>query len=207
MLSAASSWRFWPASATRTTLAALAAVDHGACRRWRFFTTASSATWAGPILMGLCRFLNVLLGLSIYGGPMPSWGLPLAPVVGVYIAGVTWFARNEARESNQNSLIAAAMVMLAGLLLAPAIPALSCKSPWTRRFRRSRPFFPLRARPFRRLGFAVCAIQRLRSARADGGRAIRLVVLDALASVRRQFWAALAAVDSGTLFWGWLYST
>jgi 4-hydroxybenzoate polyprenyltransferase len=76
--------------------------------------------------MGLCRFLNVLLGLSA----LPQDGgtgraLALALVVGVYIAGVTWFARTEARESSQNALTAAAAVMLAGLLLALALPALA----------------------------------------------------------------------------------
>ena len=46
----------------------------------------------------------------------------LALVVGLYIAGVTWFARTEARESNQSSLTAAAGLMLASLILALAVP-------------------------------------------------------------------------------------
>src|SRR5205807_10342512 len=58
-------------------------------------------TWAGPVVMGLCRTLNVLLGLSVAPGWVGAWGLYLALVVGVYIAGVTWFARTEARTSNR----------------------------------------------------------------------------------------------------------
>jgi len=78
-------------------------------------------TWAGPIAMGLCRFLNVLLGLSL--SEIEGWGVLLALVVGIYIAGVTWFARKEAGDSNPKLLLAAAGVMLAGLLLSLAVPA------------------------------------------------------------------------------------
>jgi 4-hydroxybenzoate polyprenyltransferase len=77
-------------------------------------------TWAGPIAMGSCRFLNVLLGLSL--ADIEGWGVLLALVVGVYIAGVTWFARREAGASNPKQLLAAAGVMLAGLLLSLAVP-------------------------------------------------------------------------------------
>ena len=78
--------------------------------------------WAGPIGMGLCRFLNVMLGLSI-AGPIPAgWGIHLAAVVGLYIAGVTWLARTEARMSQQSALQGAAIVMLASLILALPLP-------------------------------------------------------------------------------------
>jgi 4-hydroxybenzoate polyprenyltransferase len=78
-------------------------------------------TWAGPVGMGTCRFLNVLLGLSVADG-LEWWGVHLALVVGVYIAGVTWFARTEARTSSQMALMAAAGVMLASLGLALILP-------------------------------------------------------------------------------------
>jgi len=81
-------------------------------------------TWAGPLGMGLCRALNVLLGLSAPPEWVGAWGVYLAMVVGIYIVGVTWFARTEARTSNQHSLMAAAGVMLAALLLALALPVL-----------------------------------------------------------------------------------
>jgi 4-hydroxybenzoate polyprenyltransferase len=79
-------------------------------------------TWAGPIAMGSCRFLNVLLGLSLAPAGIEGWGILLALVVGTYIAGVTWFARKEAGASNPTFLLAAAGVTLAGLLLSLAIP-------------------------------------------------------------------------------------
>jgi 4-hydroxybenzoate polyprenyltransferase len=81
-------------------------------------------TWAGPVAMGTCRFLNVLLGVSACGSILWPLGGHLALVVGLYIVGVTWFARTEARVSNQNALRGAAAVMLAGLLLALPLPVL-----------------------------------------------------------------------------------
>jgi 4-hydroxybenzoate polyprenyltransferase len=79
-------------------------------------------TVAGPIGMGACRFLNVLLGLSVAGSVFGLRNFHLAVVVGIYVVGLTWFARTEARTSNQRMLIAAAGVMVAGLLLALPVP-------------------------------------------------------------------------------------
>jgi 4-hydroxybenzoate polyprenyltransferase len=80
--------------------------------------------WLGPVGMGTCRLLNVLMGLTVTGHPLERWGYLLALVVGVYIVGVTWFARTEARLSNQAALAGAAGTMLAALLLAVPVPAL-----------------------------------------------------------------------------------
>lgn len=77
-------------------------------------------TWAGPVGMGLCRFLNVLMGFAL--GNIVD-GFYLAAVVGIYVVGVTWFARTEARQSSQSMLSAAATVMLFALFLALPIPA------------------------------------------------------------------------------------
>jgi 4-hydroxybenzoate polyprenyltransferase len=87
-------------------------------------------TWAGPLGMGACRFLNVLLGLS--AAPRQDWGraLYLALVVGVYIVGVTWFARTEARASSRLALTRAALVMLAALALALPLPVVLAGGAW-----------------------------------------------------------------------------
>lgn len=78
----------------------------------------------GPIGMGACRFLNVLLGLSVSGSTiiMGDLSIHLAGVVGVYIVGVTWFARTEETDSNRRSLILAACVMLLSLAIALLLP-------------------------------------------------------------------------------------
>lgn len=78
-------------------------------------------TPVGPVGMGSCRFLNVLLGLSTIPDEAIDFGLRihLAGVVGLYIVGVTWFARTEEGRSNRRHLIAAAGVI--GLALALAL--------------------------------------------------------------------------------------
>ena len=54
-------------------------------------------TSAGPFGMALCRFLNILLALSLADTTAIPWAtrLHLAATVGVYIIGVTWFVRTE----------------------------------------------------------------------------------------------------------------
>jgi 4-hydroxybenzoate polyprenyltransferase len=80
-------------------------------------------TSLGPVAMGACRFFNMLLGLSAAGTWTGGFGIHLAFVVGLYIVGVTWFARTEARLSKQSSLTGAAFVMLASLIIALPLPA------------------------------------------------------------------------------------
>jgi 4-hydroxybenzoate polyprenyltransferase len=80
-------------------------------------------TPVGPLGMGTCRFLNVLLGVTGGGGLVGPEALLLAAVVGLYIVGVTWFARTEALLSRQSALAGAAAVMLAALALGLLLPA------------------------------------------------------------------------------------
>lgn len=86
---------------------------------------ALKETIVGPFVMGGCRFLNILLGLSVIGDFPPVWGLLLATVVGLYVAGVTLFARTEAKTSNPADLKIAAAVIAGSLVLALAVPALA----------------------------------------------------------------------------------
>ncbi|MCH2127155.1 MAG: UbiA family prenyltransferase [Pirellulaceae bacterium] len=77
----------------------------------------------GPIGMGACRFWNVLLGMSVAASDVAHGGilgfgphhLAAAGGIGVYIVGVTWFARNEARASNRWQLSLALMVAITGI--------------------------------------------------------------------------------------------
>ena len=69
----------------------------------------------GPVAMGGCRMLNVLLGMSVLREPWRIEHWAVAAGIGVYIAGVTWFARNDARRSDRRQLVAATLVMLAGV--------------------------------------------------------------------------------------------
>jgi 4-hydroxybenzoate polyprenyltransferase len=167
-------------------------------------------TSAGPIGMALCRFLNVLLGLSLADPEaLPvTTQMHLALTVGLYIVGVTWFARTEEKRSDSKVLKRAALVMVVAALLALA--AATRVPPGT-----SSPLFPylLVAAGFWVGGPVLAAIRKPTADRVQAGvkRSIfGLVVLDAL----------LASVFVGTpglllvfllppalLLGKWVYST
>jgi 4-hydroxybenzoate polyprenyltransferase len=79
----------------------------------------------GPLAMASCRFLNVLLGLSLIPEAAldTEYRVHLAGVVGVYIVGVTWFARTEEGASRKRDLALAASVVALSLLLALVLRA------------------------------------------------------------------------------------
>jgi 4-hydroxybenzoate polyprenyltransferase len=81
------------------------------------------STITGPVVMGACRFLNVMLGAS--AAPAAVWTLPqlhVAAALGIYITGVTWFARHEAGTSPKAQLAAAiGVINLAFALLVAFI--------------------------------------------------------------------------------------
>lgn len=88
-------------------------------------------TWLGPLGMGMCRFGNVLLGMSLAAhASHGSWAtlffepsqLIAAAGIGVYIVGVTWFARTEAATSQRPPLILAIAVMAGGIVLLSMFP-------------------------------------------------------------------------------------
>jgi 4-hydroxybenzoate polyprenyltransferase len=171
------------------------------------------ATFAGPIVMGLCRSLNILLGLSVVGAWPPFWGWLIAIVIGIYIGGVTWFARTEATVSSQPMLVGAAIAILASLLLALTVPALALESP-RGEYEPSRLFLYLLTLFGAYLGVAViAAIRRPDPTQVQPvvKRAILgLVVLDALlaSAFVGSFGLLLAVLVIPGLFLGrWLYST
>jgi 4-hydroxybenzoate polyprenyltransferase len=79
-------------------------------------------TLLGPVAMGGCRFLNVLLGASVQASVLAdgSWvgfdphQLLAAAGIGVYVMGVTWFARRESEQGRRLLLLFAAGVITAG---------------------------------------------------------------------------------------------
>lgn len=92
-----------------------------------------------PLAMGACRAFNVLLGMSLAplaaeaASPYVRWGTSAAWLIaigiGVYIVGVTIFARTEARASSRTRLIGGLAVLLSGMALLAAMPALSQHDP------------------------------------------------------------------------------
>jgi 4-hydroxybenzoate polyprenyltransferase len=86
-------------------------------------------TILGPWNMGLCRFLNVLLGAaagpaienSVVLGYSPGM-LLVAAGIGLYIVGVTIFAKKEAEESRAGMLGLGLVVMIAGIGVVGLLP-------------------------------------------------------------------------------------
>lgn len=109
----------WLPGAIATLLAACILLYDGALKRSRF----------APLLMGECRFLNVLLGMSL---TIFLWGkaeLLIAAGIGIYVLGVTVFARSDARVSSRRRLTAGLIVLLAGIALLAAVPSLTFNRP------------------------------------------------------------------------------
>lgn len=79
-------------------------------------------TLLGPVAMGACRMLNVLLGMSAAAS---AWGLSnwlVAGSIGLYVVGITWFARSEAGRSPRLQLLGGIVVMLCGVGLLASLP-------------------------------------------------------------------------------------
>ena len=78
----------------------------------------------GPVAMGGCRALNVLLGLSgnNFANTSPELAAHAAGTIGIYIVGVTWFARTEEGTSNPRHLRYATLVIVSALVLALTLP-------------------------------------------------------------------------------------
>ncbi|MCI0362215.1 MAG: UbiA family prenyltransferase [Planctomycetaceae bacterium] len=105
----------WRSGLVATLLAALIVL----------YNTWLKRTPLGPLGMGGCRLLNVLLGMSLATEAAANWPLGYGPAellaaggIGVYIVGITWFARNEVEEENATlPLIGAIGVMVGGAVL------------------------------------------------------------------------------------------
>jgi 4-hydroxybenzoate polyprenyltransferase len=112
----------------------------------------------GPELMGLCRGLNVLLGMSLapdFGGP-GCW--TVAGAMTVFIVGVTWISRFET-ETGRRAAPASGLVLQAigiAALFDAGLSAGSFPSPWT-----DRPGVPV-------LGIGILALVSFRILWASG---------------------------------------
>jgi len=81
------------------------------------------ATFFGPIVMGGCRFLNVLLGMSVAADAWTGLNYLIAGGIGLYIVGVSWFARGEAEEDiHRGPLVLGTIVMAIGILMLASYP-------------------------------------------------------------------------------------
>lgn len=99
-----------------------------------FYNGGTKSTWLGPVNMGLCRYLNWLLGLSVVG-LTPAAALIALPIF-FYVTSLTFVSRIEADASSSAPLIMAAggfvltaaaigYLYLAGVLPNVAMPVLA----------------------------------------------------------------------------------
>ena len=87
-----------------------------------FYDRALKKTPVGPVAMGACRGLNLLLGMSL---STIAWGAPhylIVVAMTVYVMGITWFARTEAEQSHRGQLLVSAVVILMGIVLLEPLP-------------------------------------------------------------------------------------
>ncbi|MCH2177706.1 MAG: UbiA family prenyltransferase [Mariniblastus sp.] len=81
-------------------------------------------TLAGPIMMGVCRSLNLLLGASylaqsqlvqndLLGWPIYVWWISIS--LGVLITGLTLFAKNESQTNARTPLVVGTIIILTGM--------------------------------------------------------------------------------------------
>jgi 4-hydroxybenzoate polyprenyltransferase len=76
----------------------------------------------GPLAMGACRFLNVMLGMNAVDAPLHAEHWLVAGGIGVYVAGLTWFAQRESERSNRLHLAFGASLMVLGIAMLAWFP-------------------------------------------------------------------------------------
>ncbi len=171
-------------------------------------------TLVGPAAMGGCRMFNVLLGMSVsdYEWTAVNWVLALG--VGIYVGGLTTFARREAARSGRGQLSMGLATMLAGIGVLASVPwwASGFEWPFVSAPGNWLLFWALMALWIGvRCGWALLDPRPQRVQAAVRGGIFSLVVLDAGAclAVQNPIWAAaILALLAPTLLLGrWLYST
>lgn len=89
------------------------------------YDAAAKRTMVGPLVMGTCRGLNVLMGMAVAWSTWQREHLLVAGAIGLYVAGLTWFARSETARSRRGALLGAAALMAGAILLLAALPLVS----------------------------------------------------------------------------------
>ena len=96
----------------------------------RSYNSALKDTFVGPVLMGLCRSLNILMAgccmLSVGESDIAPVALVwYAAAIGLYIMGVTVYAKREESESQAGMLTLGLILEVAGLVFLAGFPVWS----------------------------------------------------------------------------------
>lgn len=79
-------------------------------------------TVIGPLLLGACRAGNVLLGMSLFESTWLGCHGLAAGAIGLYVVGLSWVARTEARPAGRTPLVAGTVIVLAGIGTLALLP-------------------------------------------------------------------------------------
>lgn len=90
-----------------------------------FYNFHAKRTVYGPVVMGGCRLLNVLLGFALLNAEVIPWPARVhaAAAVGLHVTGLSLLARRETGGLRRRDIRNASIVMAAGWLLAATVPA------------------------------------------------------------------------------------
>ncbi|MBC8354288.1 MAG: UbiA family prenyltransferase [Planctomycetes bacterium] len=176
----------------------------------------------GPFAMGACRFFNVLLGMSLAGAgnitplAFDASHLAVAGGIGVYIVGVTWFARTEAKDSSRLLLMFGVGLMATGVMMLAFFPSFATPE-LAARFRIEPTFvwpmalFLLTVSILRRCLSAVANPTPQQVQAAVKLSIMSLIVLDASVALLIADWpyavGILALIVPTLLIGKWIYST
>lgn len=203
----------WRSGAVATCLAACVLLYDGVLKQ----------TFIAPLAMGACRFFNVLLGMSLSavavdGSPnvvgFTTSHFMVAGGIGVYISGVTWFARTEAKTSNRGLLSWGTALMAVGIGMLGAFPMIQdtgIKYQLDEQYVWPLVLFMLTFTILRRCVLAIVNPQPKRVQAAVKQCIMSLIVLDAAVCllVADSIWAlaVLALLAPMLLLGKWVYST
>ena len=165
-------------------------------------------TPVGPLAMGSCRLLHLLFVFSLADGFPAAVGWHVAGIVGVYIAGVTWFARTEEFAGRPRELVPATAVMLLAVAAVLLLPLHEIPTPADR------------ALPYLVVAYGAVLLVPLRRAILDPRPALvqagvkrailGLIALDAVIATHAVGWPALGILAlylPARLLGRWVYST
>ncbi|NLE38516.1 MAG: UbiA family prenyltransferase [Pirellulaceae bacterium] len=94
---------------------------------WKYNATLKRHAVPGPLALGACRFLNVLLGMSVVELTINL--TPIAAVIGLYIVGVSIMARREA-DVDDSGTVARGPIVLGMALSIAAVASLAWLPDW-----------------------------------------------------------------------------
>lgn len=79
-------------------------------------------TLLGPVAMGGCRMLGVLLGMSTAAMPWQAGHWLVAGAIGVYVLGITVLARTESERTDRRRVAGAVGILILGIAMLGCLP-------------------------------------------------------------------------------------